>query len=56
MEQDIMKLMQCVGSGFWLPGSGSEKICGSKDSDPSDKIQPKTAKKNLNSQNPNLNY
>ena len=35
---------QCLGSGsvgsvrFWLPGSGSAKICGSTDPDPRGKI------------------
>ena len=33
-----------IGSGsarFWLPGSGSAKICGSTDPDPRDKISTK---------------
>jgi len=35
--------IQCLGSGFgsarfWLPGSGSAKICGSTDPDPRVKI------------------
>ena len=53
---------QCLGSGsarFWLPGSGSAKICGSTDPDPRGKIikyQPKTAKKTFLIQNSNLNF
>jgi len=46
--------MQCLGSGsvgsarFWLPASGSAKICGSMDPDPRGiKYRPKTAKKNF---------
>ena len=35
-----------VGSGrFWLPGSGSAKICGSSDPDPRGKISTKKLKK-----------
>jgi len=42
---------QCLGSGsvgsarFWLPGSGSAKICGSTDPDPRGKISTKNCKK-----------
>ena len=51
-----MKNNQCLGSGsvgfagFWLPGSGSAKICGSTDPDPRGKISTKICKK------PNMNY
>ena len=46
---------QCLGSGscefarFWLPGSGSAKICGSTDPDPMGKISTKNCinKKNF---------
>ena len=46
---------QCLGSGFgsvgsarfWLPGSGSAKICGSKDPDPRGKISTKNCKKKI---------
>jgi len=40
---------QCLGSGFWLPGSrsGSSKICGSMDPDPRGKISTKNCKKKL---------
>jgi len=47
VEDNIGKCnMQCLGSGsgsvgsarFWLPGSGSAKICGSTDPDPRGKI------------------
>ena len=48
-----LKKEQCLGSGsvgsarFWLPGSGSAKICGSTDPDPKSKYQPKTATKKI---------
>jgi len=44
---------QSLGSGsvgsarFWLPGSGSAKICGSTDPDPRGKISTKNCKKKL---------
>ena len=46
-------LYQCLGPGsgavgsprFWLPGSGSAKICGSTDPDPRGKISTKNCKK-----------
>jgi len=44
-------LYQCLGSGsvgsarFWLPGSGSTKICGSTDPDPRGKKSTKNCKK-----------
>ena len=47
----FVSFYQRLGSGsvgsarFWLPGSGSAKICGSTDPDPRCKYQPKTAKK-----------
>ena len=54
---------QCLGSGsvgsarFWLPGSGSGKICGSTDPDSSGKISTKNCKKKLfSSQNSMLDY
>ena len=45
--------VQCLGYGsgsvgsarFWLPGSGSAKICGSTDPDPRGKISIKNWKK-----------
>ena len=56
---------QCLGYGsgsvgsarFWLPGSGSAKICGSTDPDPRGKISIKNYKKKLfYSKTPNLNF
>ena len=44
---------QCLGSGsvgsarFWLPGSGSAKICGSTDPDPRGKISTINCKNNF---------
>jgi len=41
MKKVEISLNQCLGSGsgrFWLPGSGSAKICGSTDPDPRGKI------------------
>jgi len=46
-----MRRNQCLGSGsvgsarFWLPGSGSAKICGPTDPDPKGKILTKNSKK-----------
>ena len=54
---------KCLGSGsvrsarFWLPGSGSAKICGSTDPDSRGKISTKNCqKRRFYSQNQNLNY
>ena len=53
LMEKTQSYQQCLESGsvgsarFWLPGSGSAKICGSTDPDPRAKYQPKTA---------NLNY
>ena len=47
----MMKNNRCLGSGsvgfagFWLPGSGSAKTCGSTDPDPRGKISTKICEK-----------
>ena len=51
LSNQITSCRQCLGSGsvgsarFWLPGSGSAKICGS--TDPGGKISTKSCKKNF---------
>jgi len=51
LNKESSSLIQCLGSGsvgsarFWLPGSGSAKICGSTDPDPRGKISTKNCKK-----------